>query len=99
MNSPRLLLILGIVPVLSGIALPFLMAIKILESTFFLNFLSRGASVTGWRLGRLALSYFQRAEKNKMLPEQAALHTNVIPEQSMIPYANIFDILLLSVSV
>ena len=34
-----------------------------------------------------------------MLLEQAALHTNVIPEQGMIPYANIFDILLLSVSV
>jgi hypothetical protein len=47
----------------------------------------------------VALQYIQRAEKNKILPAQATLQPNVIAEQGMIPYANIFDILLLSVSV
>jgi hypothetical protein len=50
MNSPRLLLSLSLLLMLLGIILPFLMVIQVLESTFFLNFFSWGASVAGWHL-------------------------------------------------
>ena len=45
MNSPRLMVSLGLTLMLLGIILPFLMLIHVLESTFFLNFFSWGASV------------------------------------------------------
>jgi len=47
MNSPRLLLSLGLILMLLGIILPFLIVMLVLESTFFLNFFSWGASVAG----------------------------------------------------
>ncbi|MGB8983586.1 MAG: hypothetical protein WCC12_17085 [Anaerolineales bacterium] len=46
-NSPRFLL--GLALMLLGIILPFLMVIRVLESTFFLNFFSWGASAAGLR--------------------------------------------------
>lgn len=62
MNSPRLLLSLGLILMLLGIILPFLMVIKVLESTFFLNFFSWGASVAGLLLGTIGYAVFSKKE-------------------------------------
>ena len=63
MNSPRFLLSLGILLMLLGIALPFLMVIKVLESTFFLNFFSWGASVAGLAFGTIGFAMYSRNRK------------------------------------
>lgn len=64
MNSPRLLLSLGLVLMFLGIVLPFLMVIHLLESTFFLNFFSWGASVTGMALGTIGFALYSRGKKS-----------------------------------
>jgi len=64
MNSPRLLLSLGIILMMFGIILPFLMVIHILESTFFLNFFSWGASVAGLSFGTIGFAMYSREKKN-----------------------------------
>ena len=38
MNSPHFLLSLGMILMLLGIILPFLIVIQVLDSTFFMNF-------------------------------------------------------------
>ena len=63
MNSPRLLLSLGVILMLLGIALPFLMVIQVLESTFFLNFFSWGASVGGLALGTIGFALSSTGKK------------------------------------
>jgi hypothetical protein len=62
--NPRFLLILGIVLMLLGVALPFLMVVSVLESTFFLNFFSWGASVAGLAFGTIGVAMCSRERKN-----------------------------------
>ena len=63
MNSPPLLLAISIVLMLLGIILPFLMVIQVLESTFFLNFFSWGASVAGLALGTVGFAMWSKGRK------------------------------------
>ena len=63
MNHPRLLLSLGLILMLLGVILPFLMLIRVLESTFFLNFFSWGASVGGLFLGIIGVATWVRMRK------------------------------------
>ena len=63
MNSPRFLLGLGVFLMLLGIVLPFLMVIRVLESTFFLNFFSWGASVAGLAFGTIGFAMYSRGRK------------------------------------
>lgn len=63
MNSPRFLLGLGIFLMMLGIILPFLMVIHVLESTFFLNFFSWGASVAGLSFGTIGFAIYSRGKK------------------------------------
>jgi len=63
MNSPRLLLFLGLFLMLLGIALPFLMVIKVFESTFFLNFFSYTISTIGLIVGVVGAVYYVRLRK------------------------------------
>ena len=42
---------MGFILVLFGAVMPFLMVTKIVESTYFMNFLSYGASVVGLMMG------------------------------------------------
>ena len=63
MNSPRFLLSLGLVLMFLGIILPFLMVIHILASTFFLNFFSWGASVTGMAFGTIGFALWSRGRR------------------------------------
>jgi hypothetical protein len=65
MNSPRFLLSLGMILMLLGVILPFLMVIKVLESTFFLNFFSWGASVTGLSFGTIGFAIWSRGRKDE----------------------------------
>ena len=63
MKSPRLLVGLGLILMLLGIVLPFLILIKVLESTFFLNFFAYGASVGGLFLGIIGAATWVRTRK------------------------------------
>jgi hypothetical protein len=65
MRSPRFLLSLGIILMLLGIVLPFLMVIKVLESNFFLNFFSYGASVAGLALGTIGFAMWSRTRRKE----------------------------------
>lgn len=63
--KPRTLLWIGGCLVFLGWLLPLLMVIHVLESTFFLNFFSWGASVTGLFLGLLGSAGFVRERWKK----------------------------------
>jgi len=63
MNFPRLLLSLGLILMILGVILPFLILIRVLESTFFLNFFSWGASVGGLFLGIIGVATWVRKRK------------------------------------
>jgi hypothetical protein len=64
MKSPRFLLSLGVILMLLGVVLPFLMVIHVLESTFFLNFFSWGASVAGLSLGTIGFAMVSRIKRD-----------------------------------
>lgn len=64
MNSPRFMLGLGVFLMLLGIALPFLMVIRVLESSFFLNFLSWGVSVAGLAFGTIGFAMYSKRGKD-----------------------------------
>jgi hypothetical protein len=49
--TPWRLILIGFLLSLMGVILPFLMVMHILESTFFLNFLSYGCMMSGFFLG------------------------------------------------
>ncbi len=59
MRSPRFLIALGLTLMLLGIILPFLMVIKVLESTFMLNFIASGASTLGLALGTVGFAIYR----------------------------------------
>lgn len=61
--NPRFLLTLGIILMMGGIVLPFLMVIKILESTFFLNFLSSGIATLGLALGMIGFAMVNKRQQ------------------------------------
>jgi hypothetical protein len=63
MDSPRFLLSLGIVLMLLGVILPFLMVIHVLASTFFLNFFSWGTSVAGLAFGTIGFATYSRGRR------------------------------------
>jgi hypothetical protein len=59
------LLILAVFLLLFGCIMPFLMALRVVESTLFLNFLSFGASVLGLFLGIAGIAGGRTVEKSK----------------------------------
>jgi len=62
---PWQLILLGFVLSLMGVILPFLMVIQILPSTFFLNFFSYAASLTGLFLGIIGASRYIQENRKK----------------------------------
>lgn len=62
---PVHVILIGFLLVLLGVILPFLMVIKILESTFFLNFFSYTASILGLFLGLVGASLYAREHRKK----------------------------------
>lgn len=55
-KNPRFLLTCGLVLMFSGILIPFLMILKIFETTYFLAFLSWGISTLGLALGMIGFT-------------------------------------------
>jgi hypothetical protein len=60
---PRTFILIGFLLSLAGIALPLLMLIHVIPSTFFLNFFSFTASMTGLILGIVAASLYVRTHR------------------------------------
>ncbi len=48
-----------------GVVMPFLMVLKLVESTFFLNFLSYGSSMLGFFLGIASVAAYGVKQKKK----------------------------------
>lgn len=63
MKNPKTLLVVGFFLILTGVAFPFLMVIHVLESTFFLNFFSFAAQVTGMFLGFIGSVMYIRVKR------------------------------------
>jgi hypothetical protein len=61
--EPLKLIAIGFVLVVLGFILPFLMVLKVIESSFFLSFLSYGASIAGLFLGILGAAQYIRTGK------------------------------------
>lgn len=61
----RFFIILGLILVLTGAVLPFLMVIQVLKSTFFLNFFSYAASVSGLFLGTIGGALYARQARHR----------------------------------
>jgi hypothetical protein len=60
---PWSLILLGFLLSVSGVALPFLMVVHVLPSTFFLNFFSYLASFIGLVLGIIGASLYVRTHR------------------------------------
>ena len=56
LNSPHLLFATGVLLMLLGIVFSFLIVIWVLESIFFINFFSWGASVGGLAFGTIGFA-------------------------------------------
>jgi len=66
MDHPWRLIIIGLILSLAGVIFPLLMVVHVLPSTFFLNFFSYGASISGLFLGIIGVSqYTQKNRKRK----------------------------------
>jgi hypothetical protein len=63
MEEPRKLLVIGVGLMVVGVVLPFLMVIRLLESTLFLNFLAHGCSMAGLITGFLGVAGYFRSRK------------------------------------
>ena len=62
-TRPVWYMLIGFILVLLGAVLPFLMVLKVLPSTFALNFLAYGASVAGLFLGIIGAAMYVRFNK------------------------------------
>ncbi len=65
MTNPRFLLTLGMILMLLGIILPYLMIIHVLTSTYFMNFFAWGISVTGLALSTVGFGIYTRLKKDE----------------------------------
>lgn len=62
---PKLIILIGFLMVLFGFLAPFLMVIKVLETTYLLSFLSYGFSVAGLMLGVVGAAMYSRINRDK----------------------------------
>ncbi len=62
---PWQLILIGLVLSLMGVILPYLMVIQALPSTFFLNFFSYAASMSGLFLGIIGASRYIKGNRKK----------------------------------
>lgn len=64
MKSHLFLLRFGVIMMLvGGILIPFMMVIKVIESTYFLNFFSWGISTLGLALGMVGFTMYSKMQK------------------------------------
>lgn len=64
-RKPILFLVSGFLMVLFGAVMPWLMVLQIVESTFFLNFLSFAASFTGLMFGIIGAANIAANYRNR----------------------------------
>lgn len=62
MNSPRFLLSLGLILLIMGWLIPFLIIMYVIPSTFLLNFLGWALSVAGLFLGFIGAAMLGRVD-------------------------------------
>ncbi|MDT8306804.1 MAG: hypothetical protein RRC07_12780 [Anaerolineae bacterium] len=65
MDRPIRLMVIGLVGLVTGVVLPFLMVIRVIEPSFLLSFISYAASVVGMFLGFLGAFSYARTERAK----------------------------------
>lgn len=65
MRNLNKLIVIGFFLVLAGAVLPFLMMMGVIASTFFLSFLSYGASIAGLFMGVIGAATHVGEEKRK----------------------------------
>lgn len=64
-KHPRLLFALGVMLMFSGVILPFLMVIHVVESTMALNFIASGSSTLGLALGMIGVAHMAGRSRDK----------------------------------
>lgn len=64
-EHPERTIIVAVAMMLFGCVMPFLMALKVVESTLFMNFLSFGMSTLGLFIGVAAVAMLRVREKAK----------------------------------
>ncbi|MCJ7552169.1 MAG: hypothetical protein MUQ30_21065 [Anaerolineae bacterium] len=69
-ENPRKLILIGFVLVVLGVALPMLMVLDIIRTTFLMSLLAHGASVSGMFLGFLGTLMIVRYRKAEPLGER-----------------------------
>jgi membrane associated rhomboid family serine protease len=65
MDQPKLFVVIGFFLVSFGFIGPLLMVVGVLESTFFLNFLSYAASVGGLFMGIIGAAWYTRIKRRR----------------------------------
>ena len=78
LRNPVHLILIGLVLVILGAALPFLMVIHIIRSTFFLNFFSYAASLAGLFLGLIGSATYVRYHRKKAPEDGPAAGEDVV---------------------
>ena len=61
--QPKKLIYIEAFLVIFGFVAPFLMVLKVIESTFFLNFISYAASVGGLFMGMIGAAMYARVNR------------------------------------
>lgn len=61
--SPTKIIIIGIILMLTGVVLPFLMAMRVLESTVLLNLLAFVSQVAGLFMGTIGVFFYAGLKK------------------------------------
>ncbi len=64
------MIIIGVFLLLVGVILPLLIVVKIIPSTYFLNFLAFGSSLVGMVLGFLGLFSFVKTRRDRIKREK-----------------------------
>ena len=65
LEYPKRLFVIATLLMIFGVVMPFLMVLKVVESTFFLNFLSYGSQVLGFFLGIASVAAYGVKQKKK----------------------------------
>ena len=65
LDNPKRMIVIGFFLVLFGFIAPFLMVLDIVKTTFWLNFMSYGASISGLLLGVIGSAYYARLAKKE----------------------------------
>ena len=62
-ENPKLLIFIGFILVLFGFVAPFLMVLRVIQTSYLLSFLSYSASFVGLMLGIIGAAWYSRLGK------------------------------------